>query len=279
VAVAAPDFESAVAPGASGSSPARRIDKVLLPPVPWSASTGTGQAVAGEGPLRTFAKSVSLTALPAAETEARTAARIAAAADWQADLLLGEKASEPAVDALQNPGILHIGTHGIDLPGEIQQAGITMQVDPLSSQFLALTGSARTLRSWQEGTAPPSENDGILTGTEVAMINLRSTLLVTAAACHTASGTANRSEGLFGLSRAFLQAGAKNVLSALWDIDDETTAKFMEAFYTELLRQKDPDPGAVFPAICAEWLTKIAKTKGTAAAVRTIGAFTLTGRK
>jgi CHAT domain-containing protein/tetratricopeptide (TPR) repeat protein len=62
--------------------------------------------------------------------------------------------------------------------------------------------------------------------------------LVVLSACQTALGKEIRGEGLVGLTRGFMYAGAPRVVASLWQIDDRATAEFMKRFYEEMLGQK-----------------------------------------
>jgi CHAT domain-containing protein len=73
----------------------------------------------------------------------------------------------------------------------------------------------------------------------VAGKRLRATL-VTISSCEGASGQTYAGEGLVGLSWAFLRAGAHQVVAALWDVNDASTAQFMSGFYRQLNAGKDP---------------------------------------
>ena len=64
--------------------------------------------------------------------------------------------------------------------------------------------------------------------------------LVTISACEGAGKRAYSGEGLVGLSWAFLRAGAHNVVGALWEVSDASTPEFMDAFYRELGKGRDP---------------------------------------
>lgn len=75
--------------------------------------------------------------------------------------------------------------------------------------------------------------DGLLQAHEVLGLDL-SADLVTLSACRTGRGQLQRGEGIVGLSRAFLTAGASAVMVSLWDIDDRSTPWLMEAFYRHL---------------------------------------------
>jgi CHAT domain-containing protein/Tfp pilus assembly protein PilF len=62
--------------------------------------------------------------------------------------------------------------------------------------------------------------------------------LVVLSACQTALGKEIRGEGLVGLTRGFMYAGAPRVIASLWQIDDRASAEFMKRFYGALLAQK-----------------------------------------
>ncbi len=71
--------------------------------------------------------------------------------------------------------------------------------------------------------------------------------VVTLSACRTGRGKLRRGEGVIGLSRAFLTAGASSVVVSLWDVDDRSTLRLMEAFYREIAAGKAA-PEAVLEA-------------------------------
>lgn len=81
-------------------------------------------------------------------------------------------------------------------------------------------------------TEVPKEPDYILTMSDVQAVKLRARLVVLSC-CHSGRG-AVMSEGVVGMARAFLSAGARSVLVSLWAIDDEATMEFMKSFYKHL---------------------------------------------
>ena len=78
----------------------------------------------------------------------------------------------------------------------------------------------------------PEEQDFRLTISDVQAAKLRAKLVVLSC-CHSAQGKVS-SEGVVGIARAFIGAGARSVLVALWSIDDEATMEFMRSFYQHL---------------------------------------------
>jgi CHAT domain-containing protein len=85
--------------------------------------------------------------------------------------------------------------------------------------------------------APDATSDGLLQTYEIVNTRLRSRL-VTLSGCETALGKLKRGEGMLGLQRAFLQAGAEAVVVSLWSVED-STADFMEGFYKNIRREQD----------------------------------------
>jgi CHAT domain-containing protein len=73
-----------------------------------------------------------------------------------------------------------------------------------------------------------------VTALELAGLNLWGTQLVVLSACDTGRGDVRLGQGVYGLRRAFLVAGAETVMS-LWKVNDETTRTLMEAYYHHLL--------------------------------------------
>ena len=81
-----------------------------------------------------------------------------------------------------------------------------------------------------------SEADFILTMKDVKQVQLRARLVVLSC-CHSAQGKI-KAEGVVGIARAFLGAGARSVLVSLWAIDDKATPEFMKNFYQHLVAGK-----------------------------------------
>jgi CHAT domain-containing protein/Tfp pilus assembly protein PilF len=87
--------------------------------------------------------------------------------------------------------------------------------------------------------------------------NLRlSSDLVVLSACRTALGQEIRSEGLIGLTRGFLYAGAPRVVATLWEIDDRTTAEAMKRFYGDMLARGERPAAALRAAQVSMWRTR-----------------------
>jgi CHAT domain-containing protein len=138
---------------------------------------------------------------------------------------------------------------------------------------LALAGAQRTLEAWQRGETPPTDNDGIVTAEEVGGLQLEGTWLVTLSACDTGTGEARAGEGVLGLRRGFIQAGAQNLLLTLWPVADAETAKLMVDFYAAA--QKSGQAAQALAEVQREWLVKLRNERDLATAVRLAGPFIL----
>jgi CHAT domain-containing protein len=97
---------------------------------------------------------------------------------------------------------------------------------------LALAGA----NTWLNAGNPPEEaEDGLLTAEDVTGLDLLATELVVLSACETGLGYVQLGEGVFGLRRAFVLAGAKTLVMSLWKVPDEQTRELMVNFYQRLL--------------------------------------------
>ncbi len=127
--------------------------------------------------------------------------------------LTGKDATKDQVlSRLSSVALVHIAAHGSIETGEIALAPNT-------------TRESKT----------PVEDDFILTMRDVLSAQMRAKLVVLSC-CHSGRGDIMKAEGVVGIGRAFLGAGARSVLVSLWAIDDEATQQFMESFYQQLSR-------------------------------------------
>ena len=129
--------------------------------------------------------------------------------------LTGRRATKAEVmKQMSSVGLIHIAAHGNERTGEI-----ALCPNPgWTSKF-------------------PQKKDYILTMSDVQAANLRARLVVLSC-CHSGKGRISKGEGVVGIARAFLVAGARSVLVTLWPIDDEATMVFMKIFYLHLKEGK-----------------------------------------
>ena len=106
-----------------------------------------------------------------------------------------------------------------------------------SGAFLFPLIMAYGARAWENKPVEPGTEDGILTSAEIASLDLSGTDVVVLSACNSALGEIT-SEGVWGLQRAFKQAGVQTVVMSLWQVDDEATAVFMQYFYEALMNSR-----------------------------------------
>ncbi|ATB36127.1 hypothetical protein CYFUS_001541 [Cystobacter fuscus] len=164
----------------------------------------------------------------------------------QAQLLLGRDATKEALLKLPTPGLLHIATHGFfleDAPvpagtravkyfGAVGEAGPTRRPpDPLLRSGLVLAGAHAP--EAQPGSR--RREDSLVTALELAGLNLWGTQLVVLSACDTGRGDIKLGQGVHGLRRALMVAGAQTLVTSLWKVNDETTRELMESYYGGLL--------------------------------------------
>ena len=129
----------------------------------------------------------------------------------QTEPLVGKQATKDEVLArISSVALVHIAAHGKMETGEIALA-------------------PNTTRS----SVNPAREDYLLTMKDVLKAQIRARLVVLSC-CHSARGEV-KSEGVVGIARAFLGAGARSVLVSLWAIDDEATMEFMKVFYQHLV--------------------------------------------
>ncbi|MCX7606436.1 MAG: CHAT domain-containing protein [Bacteroidia bacterium] len=201
----------------------RRYSAVSPPVVVGNPDFGEGEEPIRQGRVRSTRLFVyGIPPLPGAEAEARAIASILGV-----EAVVGKAATEKWIKSLRSPRVLHIATHGFFSP----EGGSSM-----GGAGLLLAQAA----VWDSLYPEVGREDGRITAQEAAVLNLLGTELVVLSACETGLGEV-RGEGLYGLQRAFLEAGASRVMTTLWSIDDEATRQLMEAFYRQWLTKRNKD--------------------------------------
>jgi tetratricopeptide (TPR) repeat protein/CHAT domain-containing protein len=185
--------------------------------------------------------------LPGTREEGERVAELLGVRPW----LEGE-AMEARLKEKRSPRLLHLATHGFFLTDQERYANKELRdfemidaeaggsgrffgplpENPLLRSGLALAGA----QTWINGKPlPPEAEDGILTAEDVTGLDLLDTELVVLSACETGLGEVRTGEGVFGLRRAFIVAGARTLVMSLWKVPDEQTRELMIDFYQRVL--------------------------------------------
>ena len=153
--------------------------------------------------------------LPSSADEVRIAQ--AAFPGEKVDLLLGASATEAAFKAaaLNEYRVIHLAVHGFADSTFPDRAALVLLSDPSAGE------------------------DGFLQASEIVQLRLNTDLVVLSA-CDTAVGPLQGQEGIANLSRAFLLAGSRAVISTLWQIDDSSSLFLMKRFYAHLSSNESP---------------------------------------
>jgi CHAT domain-containing protein/Tfp pilus assembly protein PilF len=167
----------------------------------------------------------------------------------RAQLFLGPEATKERLLRLETPGILHLATHGFFLGdasapthsravaqfGALGDTPLAARLpDPLLRSGLLFTGAGSAAPDASSATQSPPDS-ALATALELSGLNLWGTQLVVLSACDTGRGDVRLGQGVYGLRRAFIVAGAETLVMSLWKVNDETTRTLMEAYYTNLL--------------------------------------------
>lgn len=217
---------------------------------------------------------------------------------WEIHSHLELAATEVAVNKVDSPGVLHLATHGFHLPRTgkadplqraqrywdpkvASQAAAALDSfsdvvldNPMHRSGIALAGAEATLKQWGAGRILDTSKDGILTAEEMTQLNLDGTWMVVLSACETGLGEARSGEGVLGMRRGLMQAGAQHLLLTLWPVADRETALFMIDLYRNLNGGK-ASPVEIAPAIQAAYLKAFREDRGVTAAVQLAGPFIL----
>ncbi len=166
---------------------------------------------------------IPFTDLPGTETEVNQINSTLKKSNIATDLYLKADATEGELKEGIQPFIVHIATHGYFIP----ELGANAKESMLRSGVV------------MAGVNPNAENDGLLTAYELSSLDFSKTSLLVFSACETGLGEVKNGEGVYGLQRAAIIAGAKTVLMSLWTVDDQATKDLMVAFYTNLVQTKN----------------------------------------
>lgn len=159
-----------------------------------------------------------------------------------ARVLTERDATEAALKQVSAPRILHVATHGFFLPEQSADVGTVAN----TRRGLSFDSRAAVSRSdnvlLRSGLVLAGANklqsgggeDGVFTALEAAGLDLWGTQLVVLSACETGVGSVSNGEGVYGLRRALVLAGAESQVMSLWKVDDAATRDLMVAYYKRL---------------------------------------------
>ena len=135
--------------------------------------------------------------------------------------------------ALSQYRYLHFATHGL----------IDSERPGLSSLVLSLVDEAG------------KPQDGFLRAHEIYNLKFPAELVVLSA-CQTGLGKEVKGEGLMGLTRGFMYAGAARVVVSLWSVNDKATSELMTIFYRQMLKENQRPAAALRAAQIEMWKQK-----------------------
>jgi CHAT domain-containing protein len=180
--------------------------------------------------------------LPATKTEVDGINKLLKSSGYQVAEYTQRDATESNLKLANKLSILHIATHGYFLQ-DVEKASWPIGVSAdnakdnvLLRSGLMLTGASEAA---QENAGLDSTSNGIITSYEAMNLDLKGTSLVVLSACETGLGEIKAGEGVYGLQRAFLVAGAEAIIMSLWKVNDEATQQLMNNFYTNWIKTGD----------------------------------------
>lgn len=173
--------------------------------------------------------------LPGTEKEVQEIDTFLTDSHWKTKLFLGKAASEENIKKIQGPQLLHIATHGYfydtDTSGNSELSIFDEReplVNPLTKSGLVFAGASDLV---DDPGLYLNKKSGILTAYETSTLKLSGTQLVVLSACESGLGEVSEGEGVYGLQRSFLVAGASSVITSLFKVNDEVTSQLMVKFY------------------------------------------------
>jgi CHAT domain-containing protein len=177
--------------------------------------------------------------LPGTETEVNEITKLFNNKNWNVKLLTQQITDEDSLKNLKSPKILHIATHGYFNPNieETKEGMSSTEMDfaqnPLLRSGILLKNAGDILKN--NSSLKINSENGVLTAYEAMDLNLDHTDLVVLSACETGKGDVQIGEGVFGLQRSILIAGAQHLVMTLFKVDDEVTKELMINFYSRWL--------------------------------------------
>ena len=179
--------------------------------------------------------------LPGTKVEIDGVSKVLKASGYQVKQFTQKLATEANLKSIKGPTLMHIATHGYflkDVENMGSAFGISLENandNPLLRSGLMLAGAGTTVSGARMPNLESNDN-GILTAYEAMNLNLEGTDLIILSACETGLGDIKAGEGVYGLQRAFLVAGADALIMSLWKVDDAATQQLMSNFYSNWIK-------------------------------------------
>lgn len=212
-----------------------------------------------------------------------------------AEMFAGKEAVEEILFSKKSPRFLHLATHGFFLKNldtrnqndwsrgtrskeemaKVYADALSKDEKAMQSSMLrsgiVLAGANNTIKSVQD-TKPTG---GIVTAEKMLNLNLKGTEMVVLSACDTGMGDVGVGEGVYGLRRAFIQAGAESLVMSMWSVPDLETREMMIQFYKNIESGKIDKSQALRQAILSEM--KVVKGRYGSSNPKYWGAFIFLG--
>jgi CHAT domain-containing protein len=189
-----------------------------------------------------FGGDKSLEPLPATKTEVDGINTVLKSSGYQVAEYTQQDATENNLKLSKDLSILHIATHGFFFP-DIEKASwpIGVSADNAKDNVLLRSGLVLTgvMEADKMNPTMDSVSNGVMTSYEAMNLDLKGTKLVVLSACETGLGEVKAGEGVYGLQRAFLVAGADALIMSLWKVDDAATQQLMNNFYANWIKNGD----------------------------------------
>lgn len=196
-------------------------------------------------------RGLSFSPLPGAELEGELISQQVSSGGGDPVMFTRREAEEAILGDLDSPPrVLHVATHGFFLEPDEElrqrllkaQRSADIQIPPPGDNPLLRAGLAF---AGINSNAPflgeiDTGNDGVLTALEVLSLDLTGTELAVLSACETGLGEIHEGEGVYGLRRAFQEAGVDQVVTSLWEVSDAGTQALMTEMYERLLAGMAP---------------------------------------
>jgi len=131
-----------------------------------------------------------------------------------------ENATVKNLMMVESSKILHLSTHGYISKDE-------KIINPMRKAILVFAGANKNIKN------------ASISALKLSALDLKDTELVVLSACQSGLGDIQSAEGVVGLPKALLQAGAKNVLMSLWTVSNKKTAMLMDCFYDNISKKQN----------------------------------------